>query len=426
MKVMRLEVQNVLRVDEIDWDLEGHNLWLVGGKNGQGKSSAIKALVMALCGRSGCDWPEVPVKDGAKEGVIRVTLDGSENLHEPMQLQAELVFTKRRDGSYKETFRLVDSAGEEAPEPRALLKRLYRSRAFDPLQFERLAPKEQRKMLLEALGVDLEADQARAAEVFANRTSVNRELRTAKAYADAMPLPKLNVAAPVDTAAITKALEDATQHNASIKKAEARRDNAVDRMRTLEREIEALQKKLAEAEQVEEECRQQLAGMKPVDTEPLMEELRTASAKNEAYAQAQERKRAVERVKQLEAEADKLTNTLAAIEQEQRDQLASAPNAIPGLEVDEDGVLINGVPFQQAAQSERIRASMKIGMALNPELRLLVCEDGSALDRDALAEVAKIATDADYQVLVELVTRSEDDERLCSVVLEEGRSRVPA
>ena len=50
MNVLRLQVHNIMRISDLDLDLDGHHLVLVGGKNGQGKTSAIKSLLMALCG----------------------------------------------------------------------------------------------------------------------------------------------------------------------------------------------------------------------------------------------------------------------------------------------------------------------------------------------------------------------------------------
>lgn len=75
MKIKRIQVHNVMGVKDVDADLEGHNLWLIGGKNRSGKSSTLQSLVMAICGKRGCDFPSEPLRDGEDEGWIKETTE---------------------------------------------------------------------------------------------------------------------------------------------------------------------------------------------------------------------------------------------------------------------------------------------------------------------------------------------------------------
>ena len=69
MQVLKYEAHNVLGVKDVKFDLAGRHLFLVGGKNGQGKTSALTALVMALAGKSGMsDYPEIALRKGEKKG----------------------------------------------------------------------------------------------------------------------------------------------------------------------------------------------------------------------------------------------------------------------------------------------------------------------------------------------------------------------
>jgi hypothetical protein len=82
---------------------------------------------------------------------------------------------------------------------------------------------------------------------------------------------------------------------------------------------------------------------------------------------------------------------------------------------------MGGLPFEQASTSQRIMASVKVGMALNPKLRLLVCQHGSDLDNDTLDALDQVVKAGDFQCVVEVVTRSVYDEQRCAVVIEDGR-----
>ena len=74
------------------------------------------------------------------------------------------------------------------------------------------------------------------------------------------------------------------------------------------------------------------------------------------------------------------------------------------------------IPFSQASEAEKIKASMAIGLALNPQLRVLLIRDGSLLDSDSLKTIGEMAANADAQIWIERV--GDGDE--VSVVIEDG------
>jgi len=171
MQVLNYKAHNVLGIKDVDLAMEGKHLILIGGANGQGKTSALTALVMALAGKSGMEkYPEIPLRDGQRSGKITVELSGDLELHESDTLTAELTWRRKRGGEIDEQFRLLDSTGEEAPEPRTLLKRLFDLRAFDPLAFERLKPKEQATTVQRLLGLDLSKFDEERKQVYEDRT----------------------------------------------------------------------------------------------------------------------------------------------------------------------------------------------------------------------------------------------------------------
>jgi len=90
------------------------------------------------------------------------------------------------------------------------------------------------------------------------------------------------------------------------------------------------------------------------------------------------------------------------------------------MELNEDGLVWNNLPFEQASTSQRIMASVAVGMRLNPELRLLVCEHGSDLDVDTLDALDAVLKEHQFQMICEVVTRSKEDEERCAVVIADG------
>jgi DNA repair ATPase RecN len=120
---MRLEsftVRNVMRISDLDVDPGTNSLILIGGKNGQGKTSALKALLMTLCGKRGMDWPEVALKDGSASGGCEVKLslaaDGSDNDAFPdmEHITIRRTWERQRDGSVNESLEIADERGSLA------------------------------------------------------------------------------------------------------------------------------------------------------------------------------------------------------------------------------------------------------------------------------------------------------------------------
>ena len=171
MQVIKYEAHNVLGVKDIKFDLAGRHLFLVGGANDQGKSSALTALVMALAGKSGMDdYPEIALRKGEKKGKVTIELAGDGD-----SITVELSLKQKPSGEVIEEFRVLDSSGKKATEPRKLLQKLFTLRAFDPLAFERMESKEKATLVQKMLGLDLSKFDKEHAKVFEERTILGRE-----------------------------------------------------------------------------------------------------------------------------------------------------------------------------------------------------------------------------------------------------------
>lgn len=431
MKILSFNVRNILKISELDMNMEGRNLLLVGGKNAAGKSSALTALVMALCGKRqlGDQWPDVALKEGEKTGTVTVQLSGDEELHDDVGFTIELELRRKRTGVVVDEFRVLDSTGEEAPEPRKLLERLYNFKAFDPLDFERSKPADRAQMLRDLVGLDFSELDAEHAKVYAERTVINREGKSLAAQHDAMEVPDGTPDESFSYSELHQDIEDATAANRHLaeKAGEIRSLNQLDetlaaeevklrnRLMDIDREKQQIRDRIAAAQKVVDENEQ-------IDVEPLKAKVRTIDETNR-NVEAKKRKMEVAVLLEKRREESKAkSDRLKAIEQEKQDRLEKATYPLPGLSLDESGVVLDGLPFEQASKAQRVMASVKVGMALNPKLRLLVCQDGNDLDNDTLAALDTALQENDFQMLLEFVTRTPEDESRCAVVFKNGEA----
>lgn len=444
MQVIKYEAHNVLGVKDIKFDLAGRHLFLVGGANGQGKSSALTALIMALAGKSGMtDYPEIALRKGQKKGKVTIELTGDADLMESKSITVELSLRQKASGAIVEEFRVLDSAGEEAPEPRKLLQRLFTLRAFDPLAFERMKPKEKATLVQEMLGLDLSKFDKEYQKVFAERTDLGRDGKKLAAQLEAAPQHKDAPKEEVKVVDLMFELDKLAEENRSRSNMEKLVDDLKFRQTDLAedgeiilKEIAALQQKMKEKQAELEKTKEQIAVASKAEKEArqnveklrdrthemaaVKEKIAKADATNRKVRENQAYERLEAEVKQSRGDYQRLTDRLKEIQEERAEAVAKAEWPIKGMELNEDGLLMNGLPFEQASTSQRIMASVAVGMALNPKLRLLVCQHGSDLDNDTLDALAKAVEEHDFQLLIELVTRSKEDEERCAVVIADG------
>ena len=355
---------------------------------------------------------------------------------ESKSITVELSMRQKPSGAVVEEFRVLDSSGEEAPEPRKLLQRLFTLRAFDPLAFEKMKPKEKATLVQQLLGLDLSKFDKEYAKLFDERTVLGREGKAlaaqheaAKRYDDA-PAEEVKVSELLseleglhgrakERESVEKLARELHQENQKLCK-EA--DSLVDEIAVLTRRLEETKSKIVAVEKGEAKAAETLKSL-PDPAEEIsavkakiakVDETNSKVRANAAFAKLEAS------LKQSRGEYQKLSDRLTEIKEERAEAVAKAKWPMPGMELTEDGLLMDGLPFEQASTSQRIMASVKVGMALNPKLRLLVCQHGSDLDNDTLDALEAAAKEHDFQLLIELVTRSKEDEERCAVIIADG------
>lgn len=479
MKVIRLKSENVMRLVAVDITPEGHVV-TVGGPNGAGKSSVLNSIAVALGGLSLA--PEEPIRQGEGEAQVQVDLgdyvvtrkfardkivnttdrgaphpyrsDGvsaSKSCFVCHQEENEPIHQNvpERWGETRSTLVVANKDGARYPSPQALLDRLLGELTFDPLTFARDEPRRQGKTLRRLVGVDLSKIDDRRALAFAERAMHKKTYAIKEAQLLKMPkydgVPTEEVSADEVTAELRRAEEvrvvaeeaertrDAVQHR--LNGAQASRES-------WEQKAESLLARIVQLQKEHEEAKAQVASFKAhaeavgVELDARKTQADAARATVPAIADVHARVKEIERTNALvranreraaaegelaalAQEVDARTEAISSCDDERRAALAAARFPVAGLGLDPDGgVTLNDLPFSQASSSEQLRVSVAVGLALNPELRVLLVRNGNMLDEDSLALVAKMAEEADAQVWCEWVTK---DPSAVQVMIEEGR-----
>jgi len=419
MQLIGLSIHDVLRVVAVELSPNGE-LFVVGGDNEQGKTSIIDAIQILLGGLSSKTHPE-PVHRGADKGVIVGVLDETPEEGKDPDPSKRLIVTKilKPDGS--SSLKIENPEGLVYKRPQDLLNAFVGRISFDPLAWFNAQPKEQVELYKQALGLDWKGLDAEAEKVFADRTAINRSLDQAKARLAGVPV------FPEDTPDVEISAADLLGRLQAVQERVEQRDgylqnqtDTVDEIAKLEGQIAELQQQLAVKQELLASLQDAIVGM--ADEGPalaaLREQINTVDATNQAVRNKAQKAVETNQVNALTEQSKAKTGRLDAIKAEKLRQVAEAPATIPGLSIEDDQMLYQGHPVQQASGAQRIGLSMEICAALNPKLRLALIRDGSLLDQKHLTHVQQIARERKMLVVMERVSKG----RECNVIIEDGRA----
>lgn len=425
MKILGLKSENVKRIQLVELTLDpAGNVVIVRGRNGQGKTSLIDTIMLALGGK-GVQPPEV-IRKGADHAMARLDL-------------GEFTVERKWTSDTESHLVVKSAAGGKYPSPQTFLDKLVGpdGLGFDPLAFMRLPRKEREETLARIVGLDFSKLEASKKEHFDNRTGVNRDVKALESRLAVLPLPPAS-SAPVD-------FQDLLDEQEMLE--EAKRDN--DKVRTQHREalhaaqvaagarsragelLAEQEKRLAEAraefERRERELEQQnllvdavgqrVKALVDPDLAGVRERIRQAQA-NAAAASKHAERQVLERQLSEKTEASiALSEAIARIDAEREKRLAETKFPVPGLSFNINGsITLNELPLEQASQAEQLRVAVAMAIALNPKLRVLLVRDASLLDAQSLQLVTDMAAAADVQVFLEMV-----GEEGPGIVIEDGR-----
>lgn len=448
LHIVRLEVCNVMRISGTAEIIPNGDTVILTGHNGAGKSSFLNAIAMLFGGAS--EIPERPIHDGTSKAHILA------DLH-------DLVVTRRFSAAGAPSLVVTAKDGVVLRSPQAVLDALW-NKMCDPIKFIRLSDtvdgrRKQAEILRKLVGLDFTELDAKRKAAYDSRTLVNRDLDLAKNKLNSFPIDPTAPTEEVSAAALIEELQESdTQWNTRLAVAQnMNRENAKVKERWKEiatlqsdkkEEIEAIDLKIAdlsaqlkvakssratlledrdkintalvEAEEAvaalvyhdEEKFRQQaIEARKPIQQRIL--------AADEINQKVRANKRGIEISKEIEGHervVREFTLKIQVLDTSRTKLLASAKYPVDGLSFNDDGIFLNGVPFNQGSTAEQCKAAVAIGIALNPPLRVILIRSGNDFDDDSLKQIRELGQASNFQLWIEQV-RSDDPG---AILIEDG------
>ena len=414
MKINTLELENVKRIKAVRLEPTANGLTVIGGRNGQGKTSVLDAIAWALGGNK--FRPTEPQRDGSViPPHLKITLDNG-----------IIVERSGKNG----TLKVIDPSGNKSGQQ--LLDSLISELALDLPKFMNMNNKDKARVLLEIIGVgdrlcELENKESR---LYNQRTEIGRIADRKKKYADELPLHTGLPIEPVSPLKLIRQQQDILAKNGENQRKRERVHQIEDRANNLSREkmlikkeIERLTQQLAEKDAELtgalaelETAKKTAAQLKDESTAELEKNIADIDSLNQKIRENLEREKAEIDAEEYRKEYDELTDKIEAVRKAKTDLLKNADLPLPGLSVSDGKLTYNGFFWDSMSGSEQLRVATAIVRRLNPDCGFVLLDKLEQMDVEALGEFGQWLEAEGLQAIATRVSTGDE----CSVIIEDG------
>lgn len=414
VKITSFEAENVKRVKAVQLSPAADGLTVIGGRNGQGKTSVLDAIAWALAGNK--RRPSAAKREGAA-GDPRMRVELSNGL---------VVERKGEAGRLK----VSDPAGGKSGQ--ALLDSFVGQLALDLPRFMAMNDADKAAELLKIVGVggELAELEAREEADFNRRLAIGQLARQKRGAAEELPSYPDAPAEPVNASELIREQQAILARNGENqrKRGEATRLEAsyraaVDEAANLRERIATLTESLRKTEERESalyadlltarKTAEQLADESTAEIEASIAAIDEVNAKVRANAAKAE---AEAEAAGLEGQYADLTARIEAVRAEKRALLEGAGMPLPGLSIDAGRLSYNGRLWDSMSGSEQLMVATAIVRRLKPECGFVLVDKLEQMDPQTLAEFGAWCEAEGLQVIGTRVGTGDE----CSIVIEDG------
>lgn len=400
VKINELLIENVKRVKAVQFEPSADGLTIIGGRNGQGKTSVLDAIAWALGGNN--YKPSVPERDGALV---------PPNLH--IELSNGLIVERKGKNS---TLKVTDPNGNKSGQQ--LLNEFVSTLALDLPKFINGSDKDKADSLLKILGIgDVLAQlDTKENQLYAQRTEVGRIADRKKKAADEMPMYPNVPKEPVSATELIKQQQEILARNGENER--KRQDAARYEQMLAEAQI-AFDEAKAALQKAEQDCltaRKSAEDLHDESTAELEKNLAEIEALNIKIRANSTKEAAEVEANNLQQEYDGLTEQIESVREERNKLLDSAELPLPGLSVKDGKLIYNNMPWDGMSGSDQLKVATAIVRKLNPQCGFVLMDKLEQMDLETLQEFGAWLKAEGLQVIATRVSTGDE----CSIIIEDG------
>jgi len=425
LKLISAEIVNFKNISHKSVDFGGKSAIIVGA-NGVGKSSLIQAILSPVNSKM---VPSKAIKNGEEKASVELQLSGVLN-GEKQTFNIAAYFTEKNQ---KGRIVISDEDGGNIPGSKGMVESIVGSIGFDILEFiglgltpEGKPSKAGIKKQIETLKGFLPQEAQKSLHdldlervtIYDNRTEINKDVKSNQAKLDNMEMdPELidKYSKKLDDtdvkAKMGKIGEEVSAYDRVVKGVADKKiqhQEMHDEIVALQARVDQMKANAVEFDKSINKGEKWLEGRERPSMESLSKELEDINHHNDMHKRVNECMEFDKNVKSFQKESDDITKRLEAIEVEKKELFLANPLPVKDLTFTEDEIQYKNLPFNenQHPSSTIIGVGVKVAMAMNPNLRVLVIKDGSLLDKKVLNFILKLVDKKGYQVFIEMVDYS--------------------
>lgn len=406
VKINTLELENVKRIKAVTLTPAENGLTIIGGRNGQGKTSVLDAIAWALGGDK--FKPSSPARDGS---VIPP--------HLKIELSNGLIVERSGDSS---RLKVTDPNGKKGGQQ--LLNEFVETLALDLPKFMSANSKTKADTLLKIIGVGDELNRLDSEEqrLYNQRTEIGRIADQKEKYAREMPVYPGLPEEPVSASELIKSQQEILARNGENQRKRAKLAEIQREHNAKADELERLTKRVEELKSDLETALKTAEALEDESTAEIEDNISNIEELNTKIRANLDRERAETEAAEIRAQYDELTSRINDTRSKRAALLNGAEMPLAGLSVEDGELTYNGAKWDCMSGAEQLKAATAIVRKLNPNCGFVLLDKLEQMDSDTLREFGEWLESEGLQVIATRVSTGGE----CSVIIEDGESVAPA
>ena len=405
VKITQFEAENVKRIKALTLTPAPTGLTVIGGRNNQGKTSGLDAIVWALGG------DRYRPSQAQREGSAL-----------PPRLRLELSngIIVERSGKNSD-LKVTDASGRKAGQQ--LLNSFVEQLALDMPRFMQSTGREKAATLLRIIGLEEQVEklERQEKELYNQRHAIGQIADQKAKYAKELPSYPEAPAEPVSAYDLIRRQQDILARNGENQRKRERAAQLAAEMDRVGKELALLEERYKTLCADYETAQKSALDLQDEATDELEASIRDIEAVNAKVRTNQDKARAEAEAKECGDQYTGLTVQLEAVRQQKTDLLQGAKLPLPGLSVEDGELTYKGKPWDCMSGSDQLKVSTAIVRALKPDCGFVLLDKLEQMDLETLREFSAWMEAEGLQGIATRVSTGGE----CSIIIEDGYSEVP-